>query len=410
MKIPARSRERFLVFGAPAIEEGEIREVVACLKAGWLGTGPRVAQFEEDFRCYKRADYAVAVNSCTAALHLSLLAAGVGPGDEVITTALTFCATVNAIIHTGATPIVVDVDPATMNLDPERLAAAITPRTKAIVPVHFAGRPCDMTALCQIARQHDLKLIEDCAHAIETEYHGQPTGLFGDFGCFSFYVTKNIVTGEGGMILARTEADAARIRTLALHGMTKDAWKRFSAAGYHHYQVVEAGFKYNMMDIQAALGLHQLRRIERYWTRRTAIWERYNRAFADLPVTLPAPAEPDTRHAYHLYTLLIEEAQTGLSRDHFLTAMTCHNIGVGVHYQSLPEHPYYQDTFGWRPEDTPNATAIGRQTVSLPLSARLTDDDVEDVIRAVRRILRKKTSRPEDGRRVPSYRREGAAG
>lgn len=384
---PVRSQDRFLVFGSPAIKEAEIEEVVASLKTGWLGTGPKVAKFEDDFKAYKQAAHAVAVNSCTAALHLSMEAIDLQPGDEVITTAMTFCSTVNAIIHTGATPVIADIDPVTMNIEPEQVEAKITSRTKAIIPVHIAGRCCNMDALCDIARRHNLKLIEDCAHAIETEYKGRKAGTFGDFGCFSFYVTKNIVTGEGGMVLTHREADAARIKILALHGMSKDAWKRFGDEGYKHYQVVECGYKYNMMDLQAALGIHQLQRIEAYWQLRQQIWHRYNRAFADLPITLPAAPEADTRHAYHLYTVIIDEEQAGISRDEFLNRMTGENIGVGVHYLSIPEHPYYQKTFGWQPEDYPHAMNIGRKTVSLPLSAKLTDEDVEDVILAVKKIL-----------------------
>lgn len=384
-----RSREDFLVFGAPAIEDAEIQEVIASMKSGWLGTGPKVARFEDDFGAYKEREHAVAVSSCTAALHLSVLGAGVSPGDEVITTAMTFAATVNSIIHAGATPVLADVDPGTMNIDPEQIEARITPRTRAIIPVHFAGRPCDMEAICGITARHDLSIIEDCAHAIETEYRGEKAGTFGDFGCFSFYVTKNVVTGEGGMVLARSEADAARIKVLALHGMSKDAWRRFGDEGYKHYQVVEAGFKYNMMDLQAAIGIHQLQRVETYWIRRREIWDRYNQAFADLPISLPVDPAPDTRHAYHLYTIQVDEARTGISRDSFLNAMTAHNIGIGVHYLSIPEHPYYQQRYGWKPEDYPNAMRIGRQTVSLPLSAKLTEEDVEDVIEAVRRVLQR---------------------
>ena len=381
-------REQFLVFGAPAIEDAEIQEVVATMRSGWLGTGPRVARFEREFAAYKGAEHAAAVNSCSAALHLALLASGVKPGDEVITTALTFCATVNAIIHAGATPVLADVDPVTMNIDPADVTRKLTGRTKALVPVHFAGRPCDMNSLCGLAERHGMKMIEDCAHAIETVYRGRKAGTFGDFGCFSFYVTKNVVTGEGGMVLTRREEDLARIKVLALHGMSKDAWKRFSDEGYKHYQVVDAGFKYNMMDIQAAIGIHQLERVEANWQRRQEIWQRYDEAFAGLPITLPAAPEPDTRHAYHLYTLLIDERAARTSRDHFLDGMTRRNIGVGVHYLSIPEHPYYQEAFGWRPEDFPNAMRIGRQTVSIPLSARLSNSDVEDVIAAVRSIVR----------------------
>jgi dTDP-4-amino-4,6-dideoxygalactose transaminase len=384
---PVRPRERFLVFGAPAIEDDEVREVVDSIRSGWLGTGPKVARFEEDFRKYKGAPHAVAVHSCTAALHLSILAAGLKPGDEVITTAMTFCATVNAIIHAGATPVLADVEPDTMNIDPACVERRITPKTRAILPVHFAGRPCDMDALCGMAAARGLTIVEDCAHAIETEYKGRKTGGFGDFGCFSFYVTKNIVTGEGGMVLCRKEQDAARIKILALHGMSKDAWNRFSDEGYKHYQVVDAGFKYNMMDIQAAIGIHQLKRVEKYWSRRREIWDRYNEAFAGLPVGLPAAPAPDTRHAYHLYTIMIDEARAGISRDAFLNEMTANNIGVGVHYLSIPEHPFYQDKYGWKPEEYPNAQRIGRQTVSLPISAKLTEEDIEDVVAAVKKSL-----------------------
>jgi dTDP-4-amino-4,6-dideoxygalactose transaminase len=380
---PIRPKGNFLVFGSPVIEDEEILEVVSCMKSGWLGTGPKVSQFENDFKAYKNAGFAIAVNSCTAALHLSMLAAGLKPGDEVITTALTFCATVNAIIHAGATPVLVDVQPDTMNIDPAQIVRVITDKTRAILPVHFAGRPCEMDSIMTIAKEHNLKVIEDCAHSIEGEYKGVKTGNFGDFGCFSFYVTKNITTGEGGMVLAKNEEDAARIKVLALHGMSKDAWKRFGDEGYKHYFVVDCGFKYNMMDIQAAIGLHQLERIDTYWLRRQEIWQQYNESFKELPITLPKEPEPDRRHALHLYTILIDKEKAGITRDGFLDVMTRENIGVGVHYVSIPEHPYYQKVFGWKPENFPSALQIGRQTVSLPLSPRLTEEDVNDVIESV---------------------------
>ena len=384
---PVRSKENFLVYGSPLIEEAEIEEVVACLRSAWIGTGPRAAQFEADFAAYKGVPQAVALNSCTAALHLSLLAANLQPGDEVITTPLTFCATVNAIIHAGAIPVLADVDPLTMNIDPVEIEHHITPRTRAILPVHFAGRACDMHAIMSLAQQHKLKVIEDCAHAIETEYKGRMAGTFGDFGCFSFYSTKNIITGEGGMVIARREEDLARIKVLGLHGMSKDAWKRFGDEGFKHYQVVECGFKYNMMDMQAAIGIHQLMRVEAYWQRRSLIWQSYMGAFAGFPIGLPAPVEPNTRHAYHLYTILIDKKRTGISRDQFLDRMTAEGIGVGVHYLSLPEHPYYQQTFGWKPEDYPNAMRIGRQILSLPNSPKLTESDASDVAISVKKIL-----------------------
>jgi dTDP-4-amino-4,6-dideoxygalactose transaminase len=381
--------EPFLVFGSPLIEQAEIDEVVACMESAWLGTGPRVARFERDFAAYQdlQPTQVAAVNSCTAALHVSMVAAGLEPGSEVITTPMTFCASVNAIIHAGLTPVLVDVDAATQCIDPAAIEAAITPRTRAILPVHFAGRACDMDAIMAIADKHDLLVIEDCAHAIETTYRGRKAGTFGDFGCFSFYATKNVVTGEGGMIVGRDEASIARAKVLALHGMSKDAWHRFGDKGYKHYQVVEAGFKYNMMDLQAAIGIHQLARVERNWKRREAIWNRYMQAFADLPIGLPAPPATDTRHAYHLFTVMIDESRCGISRDAFLDAMNAQRIGTGVHYLSVPEHPYYQQRFGWRPEQWPNAMRIGRQTVSLPLSPKLSDADVERVIESVSAVI-----------------------
>jgi len=380
-------RREFLVFGQPAIEQSEIDEVTDSLRRGWLGTGPKVARFEEEFAAYKGVPSAVAVNSCTAALHLSLLAAGLNRGDEVITSALTFCATVNAIIHAGATPVLADVDPATMNVSPEDVRRRITPRTRAILVVHFAGMPCEMDALTDLAERHQLRLIEDCAHAIETEYKTRKSGTFGQFGCFSFYATKNVCTGEGGMVLARNEEDIRRLKILALHGMSHDAWRRYSDAGFKHYEIVECGFKYNMMDLQAALGIHQLARIERGWNRRRAIFSHYLAEFTSLPLTPPHDAPPAHRHAYHLFPILIDCHQTGFSRDSFLDEMTARNIGVGVHYRSIAEHPFYRERFAWHPEDYPHAYRIGRQTVSLPLSPRLTDHDVADVVGAVHNIF-----------------------
>ncbi len=390
MNLPPRSpRDHFLVFGSPIIDEADIAEVVDCLRSGWIGTGPKVARFEREFAAYKDVSEqsVAAVNSCTAALHVSMIAAGLGPGDEVITSAMTFCATVNAIIHAGATPVLADIDPVTLNIDPRDVEARITPRTRAILPVHFAGRPCEMDVLMKLADKYGLKVIEDCAHAIETEYRGRRAGTFGDFGCFSFYVTKNLVTGEGGMVLARNTKDIERVKMLALHGMSKDAWRRFSDSGYKHYQVVECGFKYNMMDLQAAIGIQQLKRLEGYWVRRRHIWGTYQSQFSGLPVERPAEPSADTRHAYHLYTLLIDEKRAGINRDSFLDAMTGHQIGAGVHYLSVAEHPIYQQRYGWQPESWPNAMRVGRQTVSLPLSAKLTDQDTDDVIDAVRQIL-----------------------
>lgn len=380
-------RKDFLVFGSPLIEQPEIEEVVASMKSGWLGTGPKVHKFEEMFTEYKGSKYAMAVNSCTAALHLSLLAIGIKPGDEVIVPTMTFTSTASVVIHAGGVPVFADCKKDTMNIDPKDIERKITPRTKAIIPVHFAGRACEMDAIMKIAKRHNLKVIEDCAHAIETEYHGKKAGTFGDLGCFSFYVTKNIVTGEGGMATTNNEEYANIIKIMALHGMSKDAWKRFGDSGYKHYQVLYAGYKYNMMDIQAAIGIHQLPRIDKYWKRRQEIWNMYNEAFKDLPVFTPSPVEPNTKHAYHLYTLLLDIENLSITRDEFLDEMTKRKIGVGVHYIALHLHPFYQNAYEYKTGDFSNAEWISERTVSIPLSAKLTDEDVKDVIEAVRSIL-----------------------
>ncbi len=380
-------RTAFLVYGSPLLAEDEIAEVVATLRSGWIGSGPRVARFQDDFARYLGAPHGVALNSCTAALHLALLASGVKPGDEVITTAMTFCATANAIIHSGATPVFADCDRWSGNILPEEIRKKITPRTRALVPVHFAGRPCDMPAIMDIAREHKLTVIEDCAHAIETTLDGRHAGTFGDFGCFSFYVTKNLVTGEGGMVVTRREEDADHLKILGLHGMSRDAWKRFSDEGYKHYRVMMPGFKYNMMDLQAALGLKQLEKVEKYWLQRQAIWERYNQAFAGLPCFTPPPTAPGARHAYHLYTLLLDLNRLKVARDEVLAALTKENIGVGVHYLALHTHPFYAETYSLKPEDFPNAQFISDRTLSLPLSAKLSEQDVADVIGAVKKVL-----------------------
>lgn len=381
-----RRRQNLLVFGKPLIGEEEIAEVVDSLRSGWLGTGPKVARFEEMFRNYVGSRYAVAVNSCTAALHLAMLAAGIGPGDEVITTPMTFCATANAVLHAGATPVFVDVRRDTLNIDPDRLEGAITKHTKAILPVHFAGRPCDMKALLEVAHRYNLLVIEDAAHCTEGWYHGRKIGSIGHLTCFSFYATKNVATGEGGMVTTDHEEYATKIKTYALHGLSKDAWQRFSGGTSQHYQMLFPGFKYNMMDLQAALGIHQLARVEANLRRRAEIWTRYDEAFKGLPVVTPQPPEPDTVHARHLYTVLIDPAQLGKSRDQVSEELLACKIGTGIHYTALHLHPYYRERFGYTEGDFPNAEWIGERTLSLPLSAQLTDEDVEDVIAAVMEI------------------------
>ena len=378
-------RDKLLVFGQPDIRNEDIREVEDTLKSLWIGTGPKVAKFEAEFKKYVGAQHAVAVSSCTAAMHLSLIVGGIGPGDEVITTPLTFAATANVILHVGAKPVFVDVDRTTGLIDPSLIERAITSKTKAIMPVHLYGRPCEMDEIMRIAERRGLLVIEDAAHAIEAVYRGRKIGTIGDFTCFSFYVNKNITTCEGGMVTTKRTAWAERLRTLAHHGLSAIAWERVKVAS--HYEVIEPGYKYNLTDLNASLGLNQLRRIGESWRRRRDIFRRYNEAFADLPCWTPPDVAPPSIHAYHLYTLVLNTDKIGKTRDQVRKELLELNIGTGIHYVSLHLHPYYRDTFGFKPDDFPNARWISERTLSLPLSSALTDEDVNDVIEAVRKVL-----------------------
>jgi dTDP-4-amino-4,6-dideoxygalactose transaminase len=377
----------FVEFSRPSIGPAEVSAVVEAMGSGWLSCGPRVKEFERAFADFVGARQAVAVNSCTAALHLSLLAAGIGPGDEVITTPLTFCATANAILHAGASPVFADIDQVTMNVDPASVEAAITPRTRALLPVHFGGRPADMPALLDIARRHDLALIDDAAHCVDGSIGGQRVGTLADFTCFSFYATKNLTTGEGGMITTSSCEQADWLRVAALQGMSKDAWARYSPSGGRLYEVVMAGFKCNMTDLQAAIGLQQLRRLPELQARRRAIWARYDDAFADLPVTRPAEPSPGTTHARHLYTVLVDEDVTGYSRDAVREALRARGIGTSVHFTALHLFPFYADRLRLARGMFPNAEFVSDRTLSLPFTAALSDDEVERVIGSVRSLL-----------------------
>ena len=380
-------KKKYIVFGSPLIGDEEIIEVVDTLKSGWLGTGPKTGKFEMMFRDYKGSSYSIALNSCTAALHLSLLAIGIKAGDEVIVPSMTFASTANAVMHSGGIPVLADCERDTMNISPEDIEKNITSRTKAIIIVHFAGRSCKMDQIMYIAKRYSLKVIEDCAHAIETEYKGKKSGTFGDIGCFSFYVTKNIVTGEGGMAITNNEEYAKKIRVLTLHGMNRDAWSRFSDKGYKHYSVIIPGFKYNMMDLQAAIGIHQFKRLNVWSQRRNGIWKFYNDAFRDLPVEIPSPDEDGNIHARHLYNLLVDENRCGITRDKFIQNLHELKIGTGVHYIGVHLHPYYIYKFGYRPDDFPNSTWISERTVSIPLSPKLSDPDVSYIIEIVKKVL-----------------------
>jgi dTDP-4-amino-4,6-dideoxygalactose transaminase len=373
-------------FSPPDIGTAEIAEVIATLESGWLSTGPRVRQFELAFAGYSGASHAVALNSCTAGLHLSLLAAGVGPGDEVITTPLTFCSTANVIVHVGATPVFADVDPATGNLDPTAAEAVVTPRTKAVIPVHYGGRPVDVLAFRALADRHGLTLIEDAAHCIEGVAAGRKIGSTADFTCFSFYATKNLTTGEGGMVTTESADHAEWIRIASQHGMTRPAWSRYHAMQPSRYDVITPGFKYNMTDLQAAIGLHQLEAIGRHHVRRRAIASAYDAVCARLPVSRFAPVPAGTVHAHHLYTILIDGA-SGPARDDVALGLSRAGVASSVHFPVVHLHRYYRERFGFLPGQFPVAERVSDTVLSLPLSPALTDGQVEQVMTALAEVF-----------------------
>jgi dTDP-4-amino-4,6-dideoxygalactose transaminase len=382
MRSTKAPRKDFLVFGSPVIGEAEIAEVVDSLRSGWIGTGPKVQRFERLLEEYVGVEHVRCLSSCTAALMLGLLALEVGEGDEVIVPTMTFAASANAILHAGATPVFVDSEPLTGLLDLDAVEAAITERTKAIMPVHMAGRPVDLDRLGDLRDRHGIAIIEDAAHAIGTEWRGRRIGSFGNLAAYSFYATKNITTGEGGA-LATEDADIAeRIERLSLHGLSAGAWRRYSDAGFKHYEVVDPGYKFNMTDLQGALGIHQVPQLDDWIDTRAELWERYDALLAGFPVETPAPEEPGTRHARHLYQILLEP-DCGRTRDEVLDAMAQQWIGVGVHYRAVHEHQYYRERFGFRPDDFPVAADISARTLSLPLSPKLTHEDQDDVVAAL---------------------------
>ncbi|MEW5947643.1 MAG: DegT/DnrJ/EryC1/StrS aminotransferase family protein [bacterium] len=380
-------RKNFLVFGAPHVGEEEIAEVAATLRSGWLSTGPRTKRFEEAFRNYVGCRHALALNSCTAGLHLALDVLNIGAGDEVITTPITFTATANVIVLRGATPVFADVDPSTMNVSPGEIEKSVTPRTKAIIPVHFAGRPCEMDPILEIAAKNNLFVVEDAAHAVEASYRGRKVGDIGHVTSFSFYATKNLVTGEGGMATTANEDWDAAMRVKSLHGLSRTAWKRYSSEGFQSYDTLCPGYKYNMADIQAAMGIHQLARIEENLNVRERHWRRYNDAFAGCGFLALPPEQPHVRHARHLYTPLLDVDALGVSRDRFVSALQAENIGVGIHFTALHLHSFYREKFGFARGRFPNAEYVSDRTFSIPLSPALTDGDVEDVIGAVMKVL-----------------------
>ena len=378
-------REEFLPFSPPFIGESEIEEVVDTLRSGWLTTGPKTARFEKEFSEKFHASSAVALNSCTAGLHSALVALGVGHGDEVVTSCMTFAATVNVIEHVGARPVLVDVEPDTLNLDPGQVRQAVSGKTKVIMPVHFAGHPVDLDTINEIADLHQLTVLEDAAHAVGAKYRGQWIGGSSNPTAFSFYATKNMTTGEGGMLTGDPEL-IEQVKVISLHGMSHEAWNRYQKGGRWFYEVVLPGFKYNMTDLQASMGLCQLDRVQGFIERRTEIANRYTQEFGGSGV-FECPAErSDISHAWHLYVLRLREGQLCIDRDRFIEELTKRKIGSSVHFIPIHLHPYYRDKYGYRSEDFPAAHDSYQRSLSLPLNPSMTDHDVADVIEAVHEI------------------------
>jgi dTDP-4-amino-4,6-dideoxygalactose transaminase len=390
--------DELIPFNLPTIEEEEINEVVSTLRSGWLTTGPKTAQFEAEFKAYVGAPLALAVNSATAGLHLALAALGVGAGDEVITTPLTFCATVNTILHVGATPVLADVD-ADGNIDPASIAERITPRTRALMPVHLGGLPCDMDAIWRLARQHGLFVVEDAAHAVGSQYRGHPigagdpgSGLRSDVVAFSFYATKNLTTGEGGMVTSHEQHLEERMRMLCLHGISKDAWNRYSERGSWYYDVTASGFKYNLSDIQSAIGIHQLRKQERFIATRTSYANLYNKAFEDIAELELPPNSDACRHSWHLYALRLNLAQLDITREQFIDELRKRNVCASVHFIPIPLMRFFAPHAELERNRCPKALELYPRLVSLPLYPAMTPlqvayvaDVVKDVVRASRK-------------------------
>ena len=386
MAVPMRSA--FLPFARPALVEEEIAEVVDTLKSGWITTGPKVERFAAAFADFVGGRYAVPVSSATAGLHVALLALGVGPGDEVVTAPMTFVATLNTIVHCGATPVLADIDAATRNIRVEEVERKITRKTKAIVPVHYVGQPVDLDPILELAAAHGIAVLEDAAHAVGAEYRGRRIGSFPTTSVFSFHPNKNMTTGEGGMVVTEDEAVFETASLLKFHGMDRESWKRSSKAGSPRYDVRLPGYKYNMMDIQAALGLHQLKRLDGFLAERERLARRYDEKLAGLVgLILPQRVPYPVRHAWHLYTPLVDVDRLTIDRDRFMAELTARNIGTGLHYTAAHEFSYYASRFGWKAEDYPEAHFVSERIVSLPLFPGLSDADQDDAVAAIRDVL-----------------------
>lgn len=383
-------RKEFLPFAKPSIAADVLPEIEKCLTSGWITMGPKTLEFEQIFKEYTGSAYAVSVNSATAGLHIALMSLALKPGDEVITTPMTFVATVNAIIFAGGTPVLADIDPKTLNIIPENIEKKITPRTKAIIPVHFAGRPCDMGKIEALAKKHNLFIIEDAAHALGAKYQGRKIGYADGkkMSIFSFHPTKNITTGEGGIVCLGIEENAEIMSMLRQHGMSKGAWNRYAAKGKAHYDVAMPGLKYNMLDIQAVIGISQMRQLDGFNKRRAEIAAKYMQGFKDTPgLILPAPIAAGDTHSWHIFTPLIDIDNLKITRDEFMKLMGAQNIGTALHYLAVHTFTHYQKTYGWKIGDYPNAEYVSDRIVSLPLFPAMKDEDIDETIKTVKEVL-----------------------
>lgn len=382
-------RDTFLPFHRPNIGKEEEDEVIDTLRSGWLTKASKTIEFEKMFADYCEVKHAVGLINCTAGLHLALIALNVGKGDEVITTPMTFAATANSIVNVGATPVFVDIDPTTLNIDTGKIEEKITERTKAILPVHFSGQPCEMDDIVSLAKEYGLVVIEDAAHAVGTIYKGRKVGGIGDASVFSFYANKNMTTGEGGMLTTNNDETAEKVSILSLHGLSADAWKRFYVKGFKHYDVLYPGYNYHMFDIQASLGIHQLKKVDKLWENRKRIVDIYNGSFEEFPEISLIPQIPreGSRNSYYLYIIALRIEKLRATRDMIASALQAENIGVGVHYKAVHLQPYYRRSFGFEEGQFPTTEYYSERVISLPLFPTLTDDDVGSVVSAVKKVV-----------------------
>ena len=386
----------YITYGEPSIGAKEIKSILKVIKSKWIGSGPVTEAFEKKFKNYKKSKNCLALNSCTAGLHLSLLALNIKKGDEVITTPLTFCSTINSILLVGAKPVLVDINPETLNIDESKIKNKVTKKTKAIILVHFGGLPCNLYPILSLAKKHNLKIIEDCAHAIESKYYGKHVGNFGSTGCFSFYANKNLTTGEGGMLLTNQKKISSKVHVMRLHGLSKDAWKRYLPESvnpvktkFQHYDVVEVGLKYNMIDLNAAIGIVQLNKIEKGWIQRKKNYKFYTKRLNHLPILFQNTNPYPVKHAHHLFTIRLDKKKTSKKRDDLIIFLKKNNIGTGVNYRCVTDMKYYRNSLGWNDNTCKNAKSAGDNILSLPMQPTLTKKKLNYICKKICEFFKK---------------------